>query len=204
MHKKLLEKITKLNSDDNFSLIIVGANGSGKTTLVRQIVKILGVKKYYTVNNNRQFSQPDVFNQDEYNKGIMAHILSSGESLFDQLSDLVDEDQDFLIMDEPTATLDFFHSSLLLESFIRNRVRLKIITSNDYTTLRILQGYIDKVYSVEEEKMISLKDYINKGIDDTISEIKNKSPFKEVNFEIYESMKVKDNHEEHSRHEEHY
>jgi predicted ATP-binding protein involved in virulence len=70
-HKDLLSKFEKLSKLDNsqlstknVSLIIIGDNGSGKTTLLNQINKLMEKNHkvgMYTINRNRQFTEPNPF-----------------------------------------------------------------------------------------------------------------------------------------------
>jgi ATPase subunit of ABC transporter with duplicated ATPase domains len=186
-HDKLLDK---LKHNNNYALIIVGRNGSGKTTLMNKIEKLYSLEKIkkYSINENRQFSQPDIMNPKEYKLGFLSHMVSTGESLFSELNE--DLDKDINLFDEPTATLDFYNTSFIIEGFIRKPAKIKVMTSNDYVTLLLLSGYIPEAYNVEIGKMINIKEYLNNMINETTKKIKKDKLFLEVNFESYKYLNL--------------
>jgi len=188
-HSKLLEKLKK---NPNYFLIIIGKNGSGKTHLINQIAKLYDKKDIgkYTINENRQLSETNPYSESkEYNKSIISKVFqSTGESLFDELNDKMKKN--IIILDEPTATLDIKNTSFIIEAFIRHLGKIKIISSNDYITLKLLSNYVDLAYNVETGKMESIKKFINDKLNETIKELKNNSPFQEINFEIYKDLKL--------------
>lgn len=189
-HDKLLEK---LNNQSHATLIIVGRNGAGKTYLTRQIQNsLLDNTGFYTINENVQFTEANPFNSVDYkNAFIHKAVYSTGESLYNQILDTMNT-KDNVILDEPTATLDLLNSSIVIESFIRHNGKIKIITTNDYLTLKLLSNYINSAYNVETGTFVQIKDYINDLIDETINALSN-LPFEMIPIDNYN--KLKETHE---------
>jgi len=184
--KKLLKELEELKEDDSFFLIVIGGNGSGKTTLLNSIAQKYKNVGKYTINENRQFTTPNPFEPKQYKKSILSKLMSSGESLYEEISDNLDED--ILIFDEPTATLDLFNTSLVVESFIRHLGKIKVISTNDYLTLKLLNGYINTAYNCETGKMEKIKDFLDNMVDKTINELIN-SPFEQLNINTYKKLR---------------
>jgi len=185
-HKKLLDN---LKNKKSYILFIIGRNGSGKTTLMNDIRKQFNKEeiKLYTINENNQFTSPNPFDPKQYKEVTHSKIMSTGESLFNELT--TDLEKDIKILDEPTATLDLKKTSLIIEAFIRDTSKIKIISSNDYISLKLLASYNDIAYNVETGKMEKISDFLNKIIDETIKELK-KSPFQEIKYNNYIDLKI--------------
>jgi ABC-type phosphate/phosphonate transport system ATPase subunit len=96
--------------------------------------------------------------------------------------------KDNIILDEPTATLDLLNSSIIIESFIRHNGKIKIITTNDYLTLKLLSNYISSAYNVETGTFVQIKDYINDLIDETINTLSD-LPFEMIPINNYNKLK---------------
>jgi len=191
MDFKKKDFIKKIIQKEVSFCIIVGYNGSGKTTLLNELYKEADDKNigFYTINNNRQFIEANPFNANQYKDCVISHILSTGESLKNEIRDILDN-KDKVILDEPTATLDLLNTSIIIEAFMRSSAELKIISSNDYLTLKLLSCYIDQVYDVSKEKITSITEYIDSMINDTKKELK-KTHFQEIDYEFYDSLKIK-------------
>jgi len=187
--KKLIEKI---GDADQYTLLIVGRNGSGKTTTTNAIAKHYGIKNTYNVNGNRQHSALDLDDQDEYREGLFSRLMSTGESLYHEVSQLMHTEDGVLIMDEPTANLDTINSSMIVEAFARHFAKIKILATNDMHSLRILYSLgLRDAYNAETGKRQGVAEYINSMVDKTIEALKS-SPFQQVDYKMYENLKIKE------------
>jgi len=185
--KKLIEKIGDI---DQYTLLIVGRNGSGKTTTVKTIAKHYGANKIYTVNGNKQNSELDLYNQDEYREGLFSRLMSTGESLYHEVSQLMHTEDGVLIMDEPTANLDIINSSMIVEAFARHFAKIKILATNDMHSLKILYSLgLRDAYNAETGNRQGLAEYINSMVDETIEALRG-SPFQQIDYKMYENLKI--------------
>lgn len=184
-HTRLINSIT----DGNTSfLIVVGNNGAGKTTLLRELAAKVEDSKLYTINDNRQFADVNPFDATQYKNGILSRIKSTGESLRDEILDTLDND--IVLLDEPTASLDLLNTAIIIESFIRSRAKLKVISSNDYTTLKLLANYADHAYDVSTGERISISFYLSKLISDTKLAL-HELPFEQIDYSFYDQLAIK-------------
>ena len=143
----------------------------------------------YTINDNRQLSQSSSSNAKEFEKIVISKVLlSTGEALFEELSDNIGKN--ILIYDEPTAHLDLYKTAITIESFIRNKAKIRVISSNDYVTLKLIHNYIDTAYNVETGEMCSIKRYCNNMIKKTVNELISNSPFQEINESFYNDLLI--------------
>jgi macrolide transport system ATP-binding/permease protein len=158
-NKKLLEKTSfKIKKDSKVALI--GKNGSGKTTLLKEIVKnsnknlrinpraiigyfdqeqkILDEDKSILDNIKYKSSFDETFirinlnlfgfsKDDIYKK---AGVLSGGEKVKVSLCKIILEDNNFLVLDEPTNYLDIV-SIVALEKALKNTDKTALIVSHD-------------------------------------------------------------------------
>lgn len=166
-------------------LIVVGNNGEGKTTLLRELSTKIKNSKLYTINDNRQFATANPFDREECKRSVLSRIKSTGESLRDEILDTLGSD--IVLLDEPTASLDLLNTAVIIESFIRSRAELKIISSNDYVTLKLLSNYIDQAYNVATGKVTSITNYLNELVTGTKSTL-SKLPFEQIDYSFYDNL----------------
>ena len=193
--KNAIKLINKIKDKKEFLLVIVGENGSGKTTTIKKIEDFYKNNKYkysiYTVNGNRQFNEANPYKSEEYKKNIFSKIISTGESLFEQVTEILNDNSEIKIFDEPTANMDIIRTTIFMEAFVRAITEIRILSTNDIHSLKILQNIgLKEVFNVETGELICIKKYINKKIEETIKELK-KYNFEQVNYKFYEELKIK-------------
>ena len=193
----------------NKKIALIGENGCGKTTLIKEIIKnnnpkvkinprvrigyfdqsqeILDNQKSILDNIKKDSSFDETFIRINLNlfgfKGDDVYkkvgILSGGEKVKVSLCKIILEDNNFLILDEPTNYLDIVSLKALEES-LQNTDKTMLIVSHDRAFINTVCNYIIEIKNNKiEEFNGNYKNYIEHK-----SNINTKSSNKKNNEEI--------------------
>ena len=174
----------------NKKIALIGENGCGKTTLIKEIIKnnnpaikinprvrigyfdqsqeILDNQKSILDNIKKDSSFDETFIRINLNlfgfKGDDVYkkvgILSGGEKVKVSLCKIILEDNNFLILDEPTNYLDIVSLKALEES-LQNTDKTMLIVSHDRAFINTLCNYIIEIKNNKiEEFNGNYKNYI--------------------------------------------
>ena len=193
----------------NKKIALIGENGCGKTTLIKEIIKnnnpkvkinprvrigyfdqsqeILDNEKSILDNIKKDSSFDETFIRINLNlfgfKGDDVYkkvgVLSGGEKVKVSLCKIILEDNNFLILDEPTNYLDI-ESIKALEESLQNTDKTMLIVSHDRAFINTVCNYIIEIKNNKiEEFNGNYKNYIEHK-----SNINTKSSNKKNNEEI--------------------
>ena len=134
--KKILRNVT-FSLESGRSTALLGRNGSGKTTLLRIILGFLKPASGYVRIDGKEVSEMNhrerakfiAYGKKDEEKALealeilgIAHLknravntLSGGERQLVLIARAIVQDASFMIMDEPTASLDYSNSLLVME-----------------------------------------------------------------------------------------
>ena len=190
VNKEILLDNVSFKVKRNKKIALIGENGCGKTTLIKEIIKnnnpkvkinprvrigyfdqsqeILDNQKSILDNIKKDSSFDETFIRINLNlfgfKGDDVYkkvgILSGGEKVKVSLCKIILEDNNFLILDEPTNYLDI-ESIKALEESLQNTDKTMLIVSHDRAFINTVCNYIIEIKNNKiEEFNGNYKNYI--------------------------------------------
>ncbi len=202
--KKLLDNVS-FKIKRNKKIALIGENGCGKTTIIKEIIKNnnpaikinarvkigyfdqsqdkLESEKSILDNIKRGSSFDETFirinlnlfgfkGEDVYKK---VSVLSGGEKVKVALCKIILEDNNFLILDEPTNYLDIVSLKALEES-LQNTDKTMLIVSHDRAFINKVCDYFIEIKNKNiEEFNGSYNKYIEHKVDRNIKKVNKKS-----------------------------